>query len=72
MKTLDFEEWLVFRERNVLLEELKLIRENEDYISLVYNELQEVFNEYLVFGGYPAVVLENDSDEKINLLKDIN
>jgi len=71
LKTLDFEEWLIFKELNDLLEELKLIRENEDYISLVYNEMQEAFNEYLVFGGYPAIVLENDTDEKINLLKDI-
>ena len=44
--------------------ELNKIRENEQYISSFYNNLLHYFNEYLVYGGYPKVVLENDIQEK--------
>lgn len=71
LKTLDFEEWLLFSKQNRILDELKLIRNNRDYISKSHKELMEKFNEFLTFGGYPEVVLENDRDEKIKLLKDI-
>ncbi len=71
LQTLDFEEWLNFRGFAQLLNELKLIAQQNDYVSTVHKELLEKFDEYLVFGGYPAIVLENDPDEKINLLKDI-
>ncbi len=71
LKTLDFEEWLMFRDQNNLKRELKWIRGEKDYYSLAHKELMENFNEFLVYGGYPEVVLENNKDEKINLLKDI-
>ena len=71
LKTLDFEEWLLFRRQNRLLDELRLIRNNKDYISPSHREIMEKFDEFLVFGGYPEVVLENDRDEKKKLLTDI-
>lgn len=71
LQTLNFEEWLKFKELPDLSEELNIIRTQDDYISARNIELLENFNEFLVFGGYPAVVLENDRDEKINLLKDL-
>jgi predicted AAA+ superfamily ATPase len=71
LKTLDFEEWLTFRKKNELLKELIEIKKRDNYISAVHRELMEMFDEYLVYGGYPAVVLEDDKNEKINLLKDI-
>ena len=71
LQTLDFEEWLIFKDLTELSEELKLIRNREKYISSRHIELMDNFNEYLIFGGYPEVVLENNSEEKIALLKDI-
>lgn len=71
LQTLTFEEWLVFRNLGDLSGELELIRKRREYISSSYRELMEMFNEYLVFGGYPEVVLENNREEKINLLKEI-
>jgi len=71
LHTLDFEEWLRFKKHDHLTNELKLISVQKDYISTVHNELLEKFNEFLVFGGYPVVVLENNKEEKIKLLKDI-
>ena len=69
--TLSFEEWLVFKNLNDLSRELALIREQKNYTSSSHRELMEMFNEYLVFGGYPAVVLDNNREEKIKLLKEI-
>ncbi len=71
LPTLDFEEWLIFNDFHDLAKVLSLIKNQIDYISTRNIELMEKSNEFLVFGGYPAVVLEPDPDEKINLLKDI-
>ncbi|MCD4698307.1 MAG: ATP-binding protein [Bacteroidales bacterium] len=71
LQTLDFEEWMIFKKHNDLVDELKLIGVQKDYISARNKELLEKFNEFLIFGGYPAVVLENDQEEKASLLKDI-
>ncbi len=70
--TLDFEEYLMFQNANEkLIEELKLIRENGNYISLIRNELTSHFNNYLQFGGYPAVVISKNNEEKIQILKEL-
>jgi len=71
LQTLSFEEWLQFRKMNDLTEELELIRKLEKYQSTRSRELMESLNEYLIYGGYPEVVLEKEEEEKINLLKEI-
>ncbi len=71
LKTLSFEEWLSFRNRNELYNELLKIRQKREYISMSYRELLEMFNEYLIYGGYPEVVMENKKEEKILLLKEL-
>jgi len=71
LKTLSFKEWLEFKQLTHLSSELEIIRVREDYTSTSHRELMEMLNEYLVFGGYPAVVLEYDKDEKIRILKEI-
>lgn len=71
LKTLSFEEYINFSHKTGLFQELKLIREQEGYLSSVRHELMELFNEYLVFGGYPEIALEKNTEEKISLLKEI-
>lgn len=71
LRTLSFDEYLHFSGRDDLVPELEYLRGQHDYISSRKNELMQVLDEYLVFGGYPAVALENQRDEKIELLKDI-
>jgi len=71
LQTLSFDEWLIFRKLTHLLAELELIRDSKEYISSSSRELLDCFNEYLIFGGYPEVVLEDNAEEKINLLKEI-
>lgn len=68
---LSFEEFLSFKNNDILLNELELLRSNEHYESLHITELSSYFFEYLTFGGYPAVVLENDFNEKRALLSEL-
>ena len=71
LKTLSFEEWLIFKNLSDLSKELGIIRERKQYTSISHRELSEMLNEYLIFGGYPEVVLEHKEEEKIKLLKEI-
>lgn len=71
LPTLDFEEFLIFKNAENLITELDLIKSKNDYISLKRNEINTLFNEYITFGGFPAVVKENEKDEKLYVLKDL-
>lgn len=68
---LDFEEYLMFKNFPDGLKEWELMRSNPDYISLFYREIFLLFEEYLTYGGYPAVVLEKDRHEKKEILNDL-
>jgi uncharacterized protein len=70
--TLDFDEFLLFRTgTSAMQEELNRIRNNDHYLSSKRKELESYFNEYLTFGGYPAVVVAGTVEKKIALLKEI-
>ncbi|MBW6536830.1 MAG: ATP-binding protein [Mariniphaga sp.] len=71
LQTLSFDEWLQFTRFEHLLPELEKIRFQKEYISPANRELTDQFNDYLVFGGYPEVALENDINERILLLKEL-
>jgi predicted AAA+ superfamily ATPase len=63
--TLDFEEFLEFREEG----ELKTALFENKKIPLIHQKrIDELFNEYITYGGYPEVVLTADSEEKSELL----
>ena len=70
--TLDLDEFLIFRTgSNDLSEELGRIRQNDKYISLRRKELESYLNEYITYGGYPAVVLANSQEKKVEMLKEL-
>lgn len=71
LNTLNFNEFLYFRNENLLIEELKLIRHQKEYISVHYHEIMSLLDEYLTYGGYPDVVLESDNKNKINKLLEL-
>jgi hypothetical protein len=71
LKTLSFDEWLVFKNLRHMKDELLNIRQHEKYISTSYREILELFSDYLIFGGYPEIALESDKEEKIMLLKEL-
>ncbi len=70
--TLDFGEYLLFRSgNNTLSIELERIRENPSYYSTRQKELETFFNEYLTYGGYPAVALAETHQEKLATLSEL-
>ncbi|MCF8301657.1 MAG: ATP-binding protein [Bacteroidales bacterium] len=73
LKSLNFLEYLEFNDREDLSEEVKRIKDRQDYISLKQVDIYNYFDNYLIYGGYPAVVLENNpvvKQEKLMELRD--
>jgi len=68
---LDFEEFLIFKERTELIGEWTAMRKDDNRQSVKSRELSALFEEYLIFGGYPAVVLGNTREEKIAYLNEL-
>lgn len=71
MGTLDFEEFLLFKGREDLVSEIIQLKSTKKRKSIQENLLWGYMDEFINYGGYPAVVLENDIGEKIELLKEI-
>lgn len=71
LQTLSFDEWLRFSGKETLSTELEKIVSHKEYISTSSREIIQSFNDYLVFGGYPEVALEKQTEEKILLLKEL-
>lgn len=71
LKTLSFDEWLTFKDVGHIRDDLLKIRQDDQFISSSPREILELFNDYLIFGGYPEIALEDDTQEKILLLKEL-
>lgn len=71
--TLSFEEFIFFKTRdNKLISELEEIRKRKDYNSLQIKKLKLLLDEYLTFGGYPAVVLSENEERKKSILTELS
>ena len=67
LPTLNFEEFLIFKNRSEITSFI-----NSGSIPEMYkSELQKWLNEYLLFGGYPEVVMEEELSEKKLILGEI-
>ena len=71
MGTLDFEEFLHFKGRNDLVSEVALLKSKKKTKSIHDNILWAYMDEFMNYGGYPAVVLEDNIESKIDLLREI-
>ena len=71
MPTLDFDEFIDFKGKTELVSDLIDLRNGKKQKSVYENMFFAMLDEYLNYGGYPAVVLENDPSEKKELLKEI-
>ena len=71
LQTLDFEEFLAFKQQSDLLNELLALRQANRQKSIYEAQLWLQLDEYINYGGYPAVVLESDIATKIERLQDI-
>lgn len=69
--TCTFTEYLEISERGDLVEEFNRIITISGSKSILMDYLRIEWENYLVFGGYPAVIKETDKKEKINRLKEI-
>ncbi len=67
LPTMGFREFLIFKDREEIAQYA-----HADFLPLVYkSELQTLLSEYLIYGGYPDVVLEPSPVEKRNVLREL-
>ena len=71
LKILSFMEFLRFRKLSELGKDLLAIRSQDAFLSLHRHQLMQSLEEYLIYGEYPEVVLEDEPDEKVELLREI-
>jgi len=71
LNTCDFEETLMLQGKDDLREEIQKIKKTITYKSVKSEFLKIEFEKYLIYGGYPAVILEPSDKEKREVLKDI-
>jgi len=78
LQPLDFEEYLIFKEEVNLLNWYKnncFQNKNEPYdidsFDLIKKRLQELAEDHIIYGGYPAVVKAKQEKIKIGLLQEI-
>ncbi len=69
---LDFEEFLLFKDQAKLAENLVNLRKLEgDKLDLSLRSYKNYLEEFMIFGGYPEVVLKNKNEEKKQILDSI-
>ena len=71
MGTLDFEEFLLFKNRADLVNEISQFKSKKKSKSIQENLLWAYMDEFINYGGYPAIVLEENVEDKIELLREI-
>jgi len=69
--TCSFDEYLKLRNKEELCDELHRLQIDLTAKSLSIEILQQEWNNYMVYGGYPAVITEPNIKEKIEYLKEI-
>lgn len=60
---LSFEEFLTFKEKNIVIAEAKTEKDISD--------LKNLYREYVIYGGYPKIVLEQEEEKKKTILLQI-
>lgn len=71
--TLSFDEFIYFKTGNDLLfKDLDEIRRRPEYLSPKLIILKQYLDEYLTYGGYPAVALSENADRKRMLLAELS
>ncbi len=76
VEPLTFDEFLIFKDEGQLVKIRSMYRSqpNEDLLPLLQSygvRLLNIFEEYLIFGGYPEVVMLGSREEKIEKLNSI-
>ena len=66
LSTLNFEEFLLFKESSI-----KLPNSSKTITKPVFDKISTLYEEYILFGGFPEVVLKKNFNEKNKSLEDI-
>jgi predicted AAA+ superfamily ATPase len=69
--TCSFNEYLQLRDKETLLLELERILSNKEAKTTQLEYLRQEWQSYMLYGGYPAVITEPDTREKMEKLKEI-
>ena len=69
--TCSFEEHLLLREKTELLNETVRLSRQKGARSVLLSAIEVEWSNYMLYGGYPAVILEPDVEEKKLLLNEI-
>lgn len=69
--TCSFDEYLMLTANNDLLQELIRLEEDPEARSSKLDYLRNEWELYVLYGGYPAVIVEPHRAEKVNKLKEI-
>jgi len=71
--TLSFDEFLYFKSGDrQLSNELNELQKRPEYLSPKFYTIKQLLDEYLSFGGYPAIVLADNPDRKKSLLAELS
>jgi predicted AAA+ superfamily ATPase len=71
LHTCTFDEYLRLRNKEELYNELIRIQSINSAKSVHLDILKQEWNNYMIYGGYPAVIKESDFKDKIEYLKEI-
>jgi len=66
---LNFEEFLIFKEQDI--EKYKRIKKKKKVKEIEYELYNKYYDEFIEWGGFPEIVLENNTKAKKQLLNDI-
>lgn len=70
--TLSFDEFLYFKTGDKrLADELLELQKRPEYLSAKLITIKQMLDEYLIYGGYPAVVLASDRERKRSILAEL-
>ncbi len=64
---LSFEEFLKFKDRNLY----DILKRDIKIRNITHNLIRKIYEGYVIFGGYPEVVLAKENEEKIEIIKNI-
>lgn len=66
LSPLSFQEFLRFKNKA-----LSNIEKDRQIPEVTFNMLEQLFNEYIIYGGYPEVVLSDNNEEKKDIIHNI-
>ncbi len=71
LRTCSFLESMEMSENDRVLSEIEKIKSNKIYKSKYIEIIKQEYFDYMLYGGYPAVVTEKDIDAKISILAEL-